>query len=555
MNEDQQTQLPATREQTPQEQLAEYISSEITLELSGYYDAGYKRRYPGQNGAPTSKTVRSSFGLSKFVPTAEYGFPNTLDLDLRRGLEAIIAAQIELREAVTEKGITRRPHPKVPIVCTVYELLTKSGLTTGRKNYDAAVDWVKRNTGTMIEAPILDPRTGKFVVLQTHLFRETITPGDTLPNGDTADKIAIIPADWYLRNIAHRKTLQTDQVFYKALAGYTIAKNLHAALAVGFRASHPDPFRKSYRDICDALNLTFYRYRSKREEKFNPDLAHLHRLGYLEGGPELCTLTDCPQQGSEHGRGFRWDHQKDDSVLYFYAGPKFTADQQAHLDRLERAKAHHVIADRSGSPRIDAAPATEPRPSTETRRFPQSRRQRTGHPYNLTADQVAEAESLAAAVIEKIGHEKNRRFFFTLAAQAIAGHYVQTFWKVLSEVALAHREGRINQSPSAYFAAALKNQAPQLDLIPSPSTTQPASGVGGVGEQATPSEPPEDAAAIRAQIQASFNRVAPPVILARADDLTPPVVLQDVTAPTQPKDEEQDPPPALARASGVDEGP
>jgi len=552
MKEDQQTQLPAKREQTPQDQLAEYISSEITLELSGYYDAGYKRRYPGRDGAPTNKTVRTALGLSKFVPTAEYGFPNTLDLDLRRGLEAIITEQLELREAVTEQGITRRPHPKVPIVCTVYELLTKSGLVDSKGNYRAAVDWVKRNTFTGIEAPILDPRTGKFVVLQTHLFRETVTPGDTLPNGNTADKIAIVPADWYLRNIAHRKTLQTDQAFYKALSGFTIAKNLHAALAVGFRASHPDPFRKSYRDICDALHLAFYRYPSKREEKFTPDLAILHRLGYLEGGPEFCTLTDCPQRGSEHGRGWRWHHQKEDSVLYFYAGPKFTADQQAHLERLERATA---LTDRTAKPRTSAPPPTQPQPTTEAPRFQEPSPPRPNRRFNLTADQIAQAESMAAAVVEKIGHEKNRRFFYTLARAAIIGRYTSTFWKVLGEVAASQRENRIppGVSASAYFTGALRNQAPQLDLLP-PATTQPPTD--RVGE--APPQPTEEAAAIRTQIQESLNRArseafAPPVALARADDLAPPVILFDVAAPTQPKDEEEDPPPA--RASGGDEGP
>jgi hypothetical protein len=327
-------QLPAKREE-PQP-ITEYIPVEVTLELYGYFDAGYKRRYPGKGSTPTSKTVDVPGGKAKIVPPAEYGFPNTTDKDFKRAFERIVIKRLERRTTIDEHGATRRrPHLKVPISFTVYELIKEAGLARTGPNYKAAIQWVKRNTFTGIEAPFLDVPKGQTLTLNTHLFRQTWTPGDTLATGDLADKIYIIPEGWFLSHLAHNKTLLVDHAFYKQLTSYTIAKTIVDSLAVGFRKANP--WRKSYRAICDAYALRFYSKPSDRERKTAADFWQLHRLGYIEGGTKPCTIDDCPNT-TAHGRGWDWQHNHQDSVIAFYPGPKFLADQAAHHLRVAQAE-------------------------------------------------------------------------------------------------------------------------------------------------------------------------------------------------------------------------
>jgi hypothetical protein len=138
--------------------------------------------------------------------------------------------------------------------------------------------------------------------------------------------------------------------------------------------------------------------------------------------------------------------------------------------------------DASASPRNAANAAGKGKVATSTwvaRRRPGPH---TGNPYNLTNEEVVKAEGMALMVVDAIGHQKNRRFFFTRAAESIINRCTGAFFQAVSETKLAVHDGRIDTTPSQFFNDQFKRLSSQLDLLPLSSQPAPAVPV--------PQEPP-----------------------------------------------------------------
>src|SRR5690242_13754042 len=131
------TDIDESTQQEETKDVARYIYTEANLATIGYYDAGYKRRRPTLD--TPNKTVKLPDGRTfKMVPTVEYGFPNTEDLDTQRAFESVLLEQLERRETVDGNGDTqRRPHFKLPISVSIGEIVRRSGRAETREGMRA----------------------------------------------------------------------------------------------------------------------------------------------------------------------------------------------------------------------------------------------------------------------------------------------------------------------------------------------------------------------------------------------------------------------------------
>src|SRR6266852_2506448 len=148
-------------ESTQQEEskaVARYVYSEANLAVIGYYDAGYKRRYPTQ--PKEAKSVRLPDGRTFRVIPSTYGYPNTEDLDWQRALESVLVEQMQRRDKVGDDGTTeRRPHLTLPITVSIGEIVRRSGRTANAAGIPARYkksvrEWVRRHTATTIEGAL-----------------------------------------------------------------------------------------------------------------------------------------------------------------------------------------------------------------------------------------------------------------------------------------------------------------------------------------------------------------------------------------------------------------
>ncbi|HXQ24740.1 MAG TPA: hypothetical protein VN812_23890 [Candidatus Acidoferrales bacterium] len=449
----------APKQSDEDRRIAEYLYSDPLLSLIGFFDAGYKRRKPSTDSP--SKCVALNDGRTfETVPTTKYGFPNTEDNDWLHGFESMLLAHMERRTDYTDDGaLIRRPHLSLPIRFHLRELIRAAGKRENNHTVRSARAWLLRMTHTGIEGQIRYGKDNSRTVHgATHLFRQVVLIGEQLADGTAAAQVHVWPEQWFLSRLAYLQAQLLDHGLYQQLGRHAYAKGLLQHLYNGFYASSGKPWRKSYHDLCQLFGLTVFTKPARRAQQLDPGHRLLRHHGVI--------------------KSWAWSHGSTDAVLTFIPGPKYFEDLAARGDRRTQATR---IAHKTTEPN------TPPPALSSTSRSPR----RTGNPYNLTAEQVAEAESMAEAVVEKIGHPSNRRYFFTLAAKAITGNYVTAFWKVLADTADARHRGLIQKSASAYFAAGLDAQANQLDLIHVKPPSSPAQPPDAPPAGATPAAQPQ----------------------------------------------------------------
>lgn len=71
--------------------------------------------------------------------------------------------------------------------------------------------------------------------------------------------------------------------------------------------------------------------------------------------------------------------------------------------------------------------------------------------WNLTDEQLDEAEAMADAVAQEIGQASNRRSYFVCAADALAAGRPDILFEAISVTKLKQRDGGIKETPSQYF--------------------------------------------------------------------------------------------------------
>jgi hypothetical protein len=425
---------PATQptEQEPKTP-ARYVYSEANLATIGYYDAGYKRRRPTEHNP--SKTVQLPDGRRfKIVPTVEYGYPNTQDLDIQRAFESVLLEQVQRRDKVGDDGTTqRRPHLKLPIEVSIGEIVRRSGRADTRADIRASDkkavrEWVRRHTATTIEGALKLGKPGEPAgSFSTHLFNESYIPGDPMKNGRTADSILLWPAGWYLSNLAYNFTYLIDAQFHEAIGRHPVAKNLYPVLLAGFLATDPYPFKKSYRDTVALFAMPFYEKPARRVQQLAPSFDRLRELGFLDR--------------------VKWTHRDDDSTVTYWPGDKARADIAAKKARREQA----IEIDRQAQ-----RPTPLPAPTTTA--------EDDGADAQAAIAALYAHELEAAAGAGDTHSADNWRYLATKCVATRRHHLVH---QAISELKAADQPAGTVQNRGAFLNSRLRDLMAQFDLFPS----------------------------------------------------------------------------------------
>jgi hypothetical protein len=107
-----------------------------------------------------------------------------------------------------------------------------------------------------------------------------------------------------------------------------------------------------------------------------------------------------------------------------------------------------------------AAEAPKAAPIRETAQKPRKTQlhARTGHPYNLTAEQEGRAEGLALHIEDVIGQPKNRSAYFKLAAEAIRDGYEPLLHRCVGITKEALHDERVTTTGSQFLHDLVKRE-------------------------------------------------------------------------------------------------
>ncbi len=207
------------------------------------------------------------------LPSAEYGLPITADQDKYLALQKIIT---DIRK--------RDGEVKNPIGFSSAELLRVLGKrVTAGKNYDDITEWLRRMTLTGISSEGTVYFAGRKIWAKDtfHVFERSVSFGTQMPDGDLAERNYVWLSEWQLENINNNYLMPVDLEIYRQLKNH-IAKTIVPLLQIWLATTRETgSFEKSYDELCQILNITRYRHRSKILEKLSPSLNELKGCGYL----------------------------------------------------------------------------------------------------------------------------------------------------------------------------------------------------------------------------------------------------------------------------------
>jgi hypothetical protein len=308
---------------------ADHVGAEINLESIGYFKAGYKRDYPKVPNE--SREVPIGEGLFRFIPSS-YGYPNTDDLDLYRGLLKICEEQAQCERATDGEG---RPYLtcKLPefITFSTDKLLRYSGREDSAQNRRAVRNFIRRNKNTgivgVMKTKLANGQLGEVEAQGDSWFRAYVIVGET-KDGKKATENAVAFAAWFQTNYEHRYLKLVDLAFHQRL-GTPIAKTLAPILDSGWYRTKGEAWQKNYRDLTTLLGIVEKRYLADIKRQLDPSHEELQRERYLESW-EYDKAAD--------GQGY---------VITWRPGEKWWKDQQEYarrrtlagqLERAEKAK-------------------------------------------------------------------------------------------------------------------------------------------------------------------------------------------------------------------------
>ena len=90
--------------------------------------------------------------------------------------------------------------------------------------------------------------------------------------------------------------------------------------------------------------------------------------------------------------------------------------------------------------------------------------------WNLTHEQLAEANGLAVTIAEEIGQPENIRFYFVCGAGALEAGCREAVFLAISQTKEAKHAGRIRTTPSQYFHSTLRRLLPEREMAPPESS-------------------------------------------------------------------------------------
>ena len=279
----------------------EFIELERNLAAIGFFSASSKRIKNKKGKTLTlSKTIKGhKIKVSaEIVPGSKFGLPSIADQEKWFAFCYLLSAR-------------RRQHGKLtnPIRFSSGEILKMLGQVDSGRNYEELNEWLDvMSATTIISNGALYRAAQKAWVShgrrRFHVFDRADSKGTRLDDGTVLDKHEVELSTWQLENVNAEYFLLFDHPLYGKLKK-SIAKTLLPLLHTWLFAARKDGrFEKCYDEICEVLQITYYRHRSRMTEQLGPSLNELVEIGYLSKW-ELLKTSD--------GKGYK---------VAFYGGAK-----------------------------------------------------------------------------------------------------------------------------------------------------------------------------------------------------------------------------------------
>lgn len=262
-------------------QTTEYVPAELNLESTGYFSAGYKRRYPTERQKSKVVMLGSSRHVIEIVPSAKYGYPNSDDLDFHRAFLRICDERATLQKR--QYGNETTLHPELPDVLpfSTREIIRYAGRMESARERQAVRDWIKRCTFTGIEGGLYRAETKKRESeFGGPLFSRYILVGERLPDGTVAATNYVWPNMWFRSNYFFRYFRPVDLAFHRRLQK-AIAKTLYPILDTGWYAAQGGAYTKRYTDLCTILFIPAYKSISLVKRQLDPSHEELQEEQFL----------------------------------------------------------------------------------------------------------------------------------------------------------------------------------------------------------------------------------------------------------------------------------
>ncbi len=293
---------------------ARYVAAEANLETMGYFDAGYKRRYPREK--ESKLVVLGNDRRIQISANAKYGYPNTDDLDFYRGFQRICDERIQHVVRMKEGEKSVHPHLELPIRFSTNELLRATGREASKRDWRAAKDWLARQSGTLIEGSVYMAKHDRVEEnFRGVLFAQSRTRGETLPESDQiAETNYVWPSSWFLSNFYYHYLKPVDVNLHQRL-GMPIAKALYPVLDQAWYATSGKPFEKLYSSLAALLGFHRFKHLSRIKQQLDASHHQLQHENFLDS----------------------WEYRPSaaggDFVLTYRPGAKFFEDQRAREER------------------------------------------------------------------------------------------------------------------------------------------------------------------------------------------------------------------------------
>jgi hypothetical protein len=251
----------------------EFIKTEKNLETLGFFSPSSKRsRKSTKKVISFTKVVDGNKveAATTIFPSAEFGLPNTADLDKYRAFQKILGDEVA-KEGKVPKQIT----------LTSADLIRIMGRSKEGKLYKEIEDWLMRMTLTGIrsEGAVWLARKKVWAKDLFHIFERVIVYGQEMDDGIIADRHHVWLSDWQMENINAFYLLTLDYDLHKQLTR-PIAKSLLSMLQIGFYASG-HVYTKRYNDLCRFFGIAKYKALSRIKEQLDPSNDELKNWGFI----------------------------------------------------------------------------------------------------------------------------------------------------------------------------------------------------------------------------------------------------------------------------------
>jgi hypothetical protein len=256
----------------------DFLKAEINLEAIGFFSAFRKRDVGKKKEKVISFKKKEIDGKTievkcHIIPSAKYGYPIILDLDMYRGFQKLLTDILKAEGAVPKH-----------ITFTSADLIRAMGKEKrhGGEFYQEIADWLMRMALTGIKSQGAVYHAGKKTYIKdlVKVFDRVVQYGKELDDGSIADRHHVWLSDWYLENINRFRVRPLEYNLHKALRR-PIAKGLLPLLEEGFYAGE-GKFHKRYDELCMFLGITRHRALSLIKQQLDPAHRELQAQRFLK---------------------------------------------------------------------------------------------------------------------------------------------------------------------------------------------------------------------------------------------------------------------------------